>query len=182
VDNPAILTGKPLFGSDVMLPGMLYAVFEKCPAFGGKVVDASIDEIRSLPGVRDAFVGEGTANIDGLMPGVAIVADSTWAAVSARRKLRVGCDEGAVRSQSWDGFAAQASALARQPGALCCARTAIRRRRSPARPRSSKPRTATRSSRTPASSRRTAPRGSAMARSRSGRRRRTRPRGRAWWP
>ena len=37
VDNPQILTGQPLFGCDVRLEGMLYAVFEKCPAFGGKV-------------------------------------------------------------------------------------------------------------------------------------------------
>ena len=34
---PAIVTGKPIFGIDVTLPDMLYAVFEKTPVLGGKV-------------------------------------------------------------------------------------------------------------------------------------------------
>jgi len=117
VDNAAVVTGEPLFGIDVKLPGMLYAVYDKCPAFGGRVVDANLDAIKTLPGVRDAFVVAGTANLTGLMPGVAIVAESTWAAFSARRQLRVSWDEGAAAGQSWDGFVARAQALARQPGA-----------------------------------------------------------------
>ncbi len=117
VDNAAVVTGEPLFGIDVRLPGMLYAVYDKCPVFGGRVVSANLDAIKALPGVRDAFVVEGTANLTGLMPGVAIVAESTWAAFSARRQLRVSWDEGTAADQSWNGFVAQAQALARQPGA-----------------------------------------------------------------
>ncbi len=118
VDNLAIVTGKPLFGLDVRLPGMLYAVFEKCPAFGGKVISANLDAIKALPGVRDAFVIEGSTNLNGLMPGVAIVAESTWAAFSARRQLKVSWDEGRVVNESWDGFVAQAQTLSRQPGSV----------------------------------------------------------------
>jgi isoquinoline 1-oxidoreductase subunit beta len=111
VDNPAIVTGKPLFGIDQKLPGMLYAVFEKCPVFGGKVASANLDAVKALPGVRDAFVVEGTANLTGLMPGVAIVAESTWAAFSARRQLKVVWDEGAHANDNWSGFVARAREL-----------------------------------------------------------------------
>ncbi len=118
IDNLAVVTGKPLFGIDVRLPGMLYAVFEKCPAFGGKVVSANLDAIKALPGVRDAFVVQGTTNLNGLMPGVAIVAESTWAAFSARRQLKVTWDEGRVANESWDGFVAQAQTLSKKPGSV----------------------------------------------------------------
>jgi isoquinoline 1-oxidoreductase beta subunit len=116
VDNPGIVTGKPLFGIDVKLPGMLYAVYEKSPAFGGKVVSANLDKIKALPGVRDAFVIKGGTDLKGLLPGVAIVADSTWAAFSARKQLEVIWDEGSVAAESWAGFTAQAKQRSTQPG------------------------------------------------------------------
>ena len=117
VDNPQIVTGQPLFGIDTKLPGMLYAVYEKCPVFGGKVVRANLDRIKALRGVRDAFIIEGTTNVTGLMPGVAIVADSTWAAFSARQQLRVTWDEGKTASESWFDFTTKAEEIANQPGA-----------------------------------------------------------------
>jgi isoquinoline 1-oxidoreductase beta subunit len=116
VDNPKIVTGQPLFGIDQKVPGMVHAVYQKCPVFGGKVVKANLDEVKALPGVRDAFVIEGTDDLHGLMPGVAIVADSTWSAFSARKKLAVTWDEGPHANDSWDGFAAQARTLAPKPG------------------------------------------------------------------
>lgn len=116
IDNPGIVTGKPLFGIDVQLPGMLYAIYEKSPVFGGKVVSANLDKIKSLPGVRNAFVIEGGSNLKGLLPGVAIVADSTWAAFSARKHLKVVWDDGQAATQSWDGFAVKAKEHSTQPG------------------------------------------------------------------
>lgn len=116
VDNAAIVSGKPLFGIDVQLPGMLYAAYAKCPVFGGKPVSFNQAAIKAMPGVKDAFIVEGTANLNGLRPGVAIVATSTWAAFRARRALEVLWDEGAGSSHSWAGFAKQAEAAAGKPG------------------------------------------------------------------
>lgn len=116
VDNAAIVSGKPLFGIDVQLPGMLHAQYVKCPVFGGKPLRANLEAVRALPGVKDAFIVEGGANLNGLRPGVAIVATSTWAAMRARRALEVEWDEGAAASHSWADFTAQAKKAGRQPG------------------------------------------------------------------
>lgn len=117
VDNPAIVRGEPLFGIDVKVPGMLYAVFEKCPVFGGKVVSANVDEVKALPGVRHAFVVEGGTEANGLVGGVAIVADTWWAAQRARKKLVVRWAEGPTAAQGSIGFAQRAEQLARGPAA-----------------------------------------------------------------
>ena len=95
VDNRAVVTGAPLFGIDQTLPGMKIAVYQRCPAVGGKVRSANLDEVKALPGVRDAFVIEGNGKTTEVMPGVAIVADTTWSAMQAQRALRVEWDESA---------------------------------------------------------------------------------------
>ena len=51
VDNRSIVTGGALFGIDTRVPDMVYAAYQKCPAIGGKVVSANVDEIKRLPGV-----------------------------------------------------------------------------------------------------------------------------------
>jgi isoquinoline 1-oxidoreductase subunit beta len=114
-DNLAIVTGKPLFGIDLTLPGMLYAVFEQCPVFGGKVESANLEAVRKMPGVRHAFVVEGDGDLMSLGSGVAVVADNWWLANSAREKLQVKWNEGPVSGQGSDGFAKQADQLSARP-------------------------------------------------------------------
>ena len=89
VDTPAIVTGKPLFGIDVVLPGMLFATYEKAPVFGAGVDSADLDAARAVKGVRKAFIVQGANAPDGLSPGVAVVADSWWRARKGREKLKI---------------------------------------------------------------------------------------------
>ena len=115
VDNHRIVTGAPLFSIDFTVPGMLWAAYEKCPVFAGRVRSANLDEIRALPGVRKVFVVDGTSEPLGLHGGVAIVADHWWAANSARQKLKVEWDEGPTAAESSDGIAKKAQELWQQP-------------------------------------------------------------------
>jgi isoquinoline 1-oxidoreductase beta subunit len=111
VDTAAVTMGKPVFSIDFTLPGMLYAVYEKAPVFGAKVATANVDDIRKLPGVKHAFVLEGGTNLQELVGGVAIVADSWWQAQSARKQLKVTWAAHPTSSQSSEGFQAKADEL-----------------------------------------------------------------------
>jgi isoquinoline 1-oxidoreductase subunit beta len=122
VDTHSIVSGKPLFGIDVSLPGMLYASIEKCPVFGGKVKSANLEQIKQMPGVRQVLVIDGTITLakytppePGLDPGIAIVADSWWQAQKARKALKIEWDYGPAQAQSSESFQKQAEALLAAP-------------------------------------------------------------------
>jgi isoquinoline 1-oxidoreductase beta subunit len=122
VDTDGITTGKPLFGIDVKLPGMLYASIEKAPVFAGKVKSANIDAVKNLPGVRHVLVIDGgitpsayTSWEPGMEPGIAIVADTWWHAQQARDQLKVEWDLGPAAAQSTENFAARSKELLAAP-------------------------------------------------------------------
>ena len=108
IEVPRIVTGQPMFGIDVSVPGMLYAVFQKCDVHGGKLVGSNVADIRGLPGVRAAFEVKGGSDLHGLLDGVAVVADSWWQANRARQQLDITWDEGNVAGQSSADYAATA--------------------------------------------------------------------------
>ena len=128
VDIHAIVTGKPLFGIDCKVPGMLHAVIQKCPVYGGKVKSANLDQIKKMPGVRHVLIigsaqaasaGASNSTIEpgvviaapGMELGVAVVADTWWQAQTARKSLQIDWDYGAGATQSTDQFSQKAADL-----------------------------------------------------------------------
>lgn len=107
VDNHAIVTGQPLYGIDKNIAGMKFAVFEKCPVFGGTVVSANTDEIKALSGITHCFVVAADAP-NSVASGVAIVADSWWTANQGRARLKVQWNNGPTAANSTTAFDAQA--------------------------------------------------------------------------
>ncbi len=78
VDIDEIITGKPLFGLDYKREGMLYASVLRPPAFGQKLVSFDDKIARSKEGVVDIFQFGNK---------IAVLANSTWEAMRAKKTL-----------------------------------------------------------------------------------------------
>ena len=99
-DIPGKTDGSAKFGIDVRVPGMVYAMVERCPTFGGKVKSFDATKAKAMPGVIDVFeipaVDEGVHS----WGGVAVVAESTWKAMQARKALKIEWDLGPHAAES----------------------------------------------------------------------------------
>lgn len=109
MDTPGKVSGKTTFGIDVKVPGMLYATLQRCPVFGGKVKSFDATKTKAVPGVKDVVQ---------ISNGVAVLADSTWAAMEGRKVLVVQWDEGALAATSSATIRKAFADLAEKPGAI----------------------------------------------------------------
>lgn len=97
VDGLGIVTGKPLFGLDYKVDGMLIAMLIHPPAFGMKLKSYDAAEVKNMPGIKDVFTVK-TYNDDykrqwsdttSFNELVAIVGNSTWEVLTAKLMLNV---------------------------------------------------------------------------------------------
>ena len=97
VDGLEIVTGKPLFGSDIYREGMLTAMIIHPPAFGLKLKSFDVETARSMPGIKDVFVVK-VLDDDYVrqhfdtctfLEVVAIVGSSTWEVMNAKKAVQV---------------------------------------------------------------------------------------------
>ena len=117
VDRTELTTGKGIYGIDAKMPGMLYAVIERPPVLGGTVLKVDDTEARKVAGVSD------TATLDTFkgaplfqqLGGVAVLANSTWAAMQGRKKLKIEWQDNPNAAFESDGFKKQLQDKARQP-------------------------------------------------------------------
>lgn len=91
-DTPLKTNGQAIFGMDKRLPGMLYAVVERNPRFQGKVKSFDDTETKKVPGVKHVIPVK-TSVFATFREGVAVVADSLWAAMQGRKVLKVEWDD-----------------------------------------------------------------------------------------
>ncbi len=107
LDNPVKINGSAVFGIDVRQPGMLVAVVARCPVFGGKVASYDDGDARRVPGVRRVLP---------VSSGVAVAADTFWAAKKGRDALKITWDEGPLASLTSDGITRLFAAAAKENG------------------------------------------------------------------
>ena len=97
LDTADKLTGKQVYGTDLVIPGMLNAAIEECPVFGGKVKSFDAAKVSGMPGVKKVVpVGENA---------VAVIADTWWRAKTALDALPIEWDEGPNANVSSESIA-----------------------------------------------------------------------------
>lgn len=95
-----ILTGKTKYGLDVKVDGMVYAIAERCPVMGGKLISVDDAAAKKVPGVIKIVTYTGTGAPMHVREGVAVIATNIWAAIKARKLLNISWDEGARNNES----------------------------------------------------------------------------------
>jgi isoquinoline 1-oxidoreductase beta subunit len=100
VDIPSKVNGSAVFGLDVRVPEMLFAVVARCPTFGGKHGHFDATKAKAVPGVKQVFEIPALGRDMFTAGGVAVVADSTWAAMQGREALQIQWDNGAAAAES----------------------------------------------------------------------------------
>lgn len=86
-DAPGIIQGKAIYGMDVKLPGMLYATIARSPVLGGSIASFNDKKALDTPGVVSVQV---------INNWIAVVAESTWAAIKGREALEVTWEGGKI--------------------------------------------------------------------------------------
>jgi isoquinoline 1-oxidoreductase beta subunit len=114
-DTPAKVNGTARFGIDTRVPGMLYASIERSPAFGGSVSHVDDSRARAMPGVK-RVVQLAAVRSARSENAVAVVADSYWHALAARRALHIEWNDGPNGSLDSAAIHARLAQLAENPG------------------------------------------------------------------
>ncbi|MGE6758699.1 molybdopterin cofactor-binding domain-containing protein [Corallococcus interemptor] len=118
LDGPDIVTGRAVFGADVVLPGMRTAVIARPPVAGGRVARYDASKTLAVPGVRQVVELESAKKPFLFQPlgGLAVVADNTWAAMKGRAVLDVTWEGGDNAVYDSEAYRAQLLEVIGKPG------------------------------------------------------------------
>ena len=118
VDLEAIGKGQAVYGMDMRLPGMVYAVVARPPVVGGKPRRVDSAKALAVPGVLKVVEIPAMQGAPAFQPlgGVAVVARNTWAARQGRDALEIEWDDGPNGSYDSVAYQQTLQAAARAPG------------------------------------------------------------------
>jgi isoquinoline 1-oxidoreductase beta subunit len=118
VDGFDITTGRAVYGQDVFLPGMKFAVVARPPVLGGKVKSYDEKAALAVTGVERLVVIPSPEIPSAFLPlgGVAVVASNTYAAIKGREALKIVWDDGPNAIYESKAYRADLEATARKPG------------------------------------------------------------------
>ncbi|MEZ2415549.1 molybdopterin cofactor-binding domain-containing protein [Muriicola sp. E247] len=115
VENQKIITGKPLFGVDYESEGALIAMVEHPPAFGLQLKSYDDSQVRKMPGIIDVFkiktlqkdMTRGYFDTNAFTDLVAIVGNTTWEVMNAKKQLKAEWEPFSDTSFKMDRFGTQ---------------------------------------------------------------------------
>lgn len=121
IDVEDIVRGKVGFGTDVRVDDMVFASIERCPIYGGSPLDVDASDAKLINGFVATRLVEATGNKERpyVRPGVAVIAENTWAAFEARKALRIKWDDGPNSKESTAQLHHDCSELVSGPAPAC---------------------------------------------------------------
>ena len=118
VDVDDIVTGRPVYGSDVREEGMLYAAVARTPSHGGTVARYDASRALETPGVHQVVEVEPVGSGVHVHAGVAVVAENSWAAIRGRDALEIEWDRGPFGDDTSEEYSRRMRAATEEPGAV----------------------------------------------------------------
>jgi len=117
-DLEDMCTGKAVYGIDARMEGMLYASVERPPVLGGTVRTLDDAEALRVSGVKSTVKLATFKGAHGFQPlgGVAVIADSSWAALQGRSRLKIEWEHGPHAAFNSADFRRELEATVRRPG------------------------------------------------------------------
>lgn len=115
-----ITTGKAVYGADVMLDGMKFAVIARPPVVGGKALSYDATKTLEVPGVESVheLPYGGLAMKFAPLGGIAVIATNTWAALKGREALEIEWDAGVHGSYTSQTYMEEMIATSEEPGVV----------------------------------------------------------------
>ena len=116
-DLTDLVTGKAVYGMDAHLDGMVFASIEHPPVLGGKIKSVDNTDALKVGGVSQTIVIDPFKPPPAFQPlgGVAVLANSTWAAFQGRKKLKIDWDNGPNETYDSDQYKKELQETARNP-------------------------------------------------------------------